>query len=1037
MFFYKVCILVIFYILYVNFYKICETLVKSIFSSICIEQEVLVSGEFTVTLTDKYVNNQNEKAVKGVININPELEEDLANINIYPVDKDGKIIGKKMLASDITIKHSTSKVDIVMDTTLNNYNMPEGIVSFKLIAGSYKTGKVLAEFTAEKHTEEIDLTKIMGLKATRPSNESATISFVVDSDVQIIKAYYIVKNHGDAAAVYATDFVKDGKLIAPYVQVKNNKVENASIPVNDATRAYDVYFVLEDQYGSISTAVCNGSSTEVYALVPRANYTDTAKTVTKVQLPKLEEETSTASAKAVINVDKALESDDKFVAILYKDGKPIAQSEISVSATEVDGKKVEVALSKFVPSIEGAGEYQLAVFGEGSNMVAPSETTYSNTETVAPIASVKTPEFSTYLSTQDNRNHSKLAWETSYHDQDIGGYEVKVSEYNQSAKNYQDFDELGTISGTITNSENSKTKEVVDSSSIQDNTLYKAQVVVKVKTGHKLSEADSKPSVSKEFFKLETPQVVSNLSTASESTLELVSAKTTPVTISGKTPTYKVEVYTINTSGEAGKGENKYQRASQFDQEVEVNKSSGRFTVKGLNPGTRYAIRLVATVDGVDGKVEGKSEYVEIESTKKLMSSIDHDIVADGEDTRNGKISVNSDHTIVSIDGDNYNVSEYEGLAKVVDLIAALKENDHVKYSVSTPNEVTIKISTTDNTAQVRTLPASVKGMKVYITGNPYSQEIATTSGNKPAEVNITGVTGGTLTIENVNADKIVLNGGKYNTGTARKLVTVASGSTVTFKDSEFTASVSKETPMRVEAHRAAIVTTSNNATNDIKFSAVTGGLNVVFGGDGTTETSQAGSLEVSGEGDMVVLVNSPSNNSTLTQVTSSLKVTTKNGEVDLSNNRLKGAQSVTVAHGKTAPISSNNTVKAYTALTSTFALTNLPVKYYDYDNQDDYNALKVAIPSIVVKTDEGTDGSRPTKVDDIEATKANFKAVNDYLEALNLIKTDNNGGTYANGGAQVSVAKGSNLVTITFTAKTRDSNNNPGAQVVIGGLRK
>ena len=82
-------------------------------------------SQYTVELTDKYVNNQNEKAVKGVIKVNPELEADLTNVNIYPVNKKGEIMTQKpLLSTPLTIKHSTSKVDFEMDTTASSYAMP-------------------------------------------------------------------------------------------------------------------------------------------------------------------------------------------------------------------------------------------------------------------------------------------------------------------------------------------------------------------------------------------------------------------------------------------------------------------------------------------------------------------------------------------------------------------------------------------------------------------------------------------------------------------------------------------------------------------------------------------------------------------------------------------------------------------------------------------------------------------------------------------------------------------------------------------------
>ena len=144
----------------------------------------------------------------------------------------------------------------------------------------------------------------------------------------------------------------------------------------------------------------------------------------------------------------------------------------------------------------------------------------------------------------------------------------------------------------------------------------------------------------------------------------------------------------------------------------------------------------------------------------------------------------------------------------------------------------------------------------------------------------------------------------------------------------------------------------------------------------------------------------------------------------------------LSIAFAKT-PVTEHDSVYAYANSTLPFALSKLPIKYYDYDNDDDYTVLS-KISGVVVNTTEGLDGNKPASTKDIEATKANFKTINDFLKAFDLISTNNNNQTSAKGGAVISVAKDSNKVTVKFSSQTKDASGTVGAQLDISnGLRK
>ncbi len=994
------------------------------------EQEVQETN-YVVTLNEKYVNNQNENAVKGMLTVTSQLEEKLENIYFYAVKADGTI-ETTALAGPYTLEAYTSKIPVSIDTTKYT-DMPDGVNTIKVIAAgtkgaNYETGEVLSTFTIEKHTEEVDKAKIVGIKGARPAstgNNAGSVSFNIQSDVKIVKAYYKTETFNSSKPSVA-NFKENGSY-SGVINVTDNKVTDAPVKLDVSDQAYDVYFILEDEYGSISKHLCNSSDDNtnvVKATIPSATYTKNAKTVTKVEMPNLENETSTSSAKITITTSENMTTSDKFQAVLYKDSKTIAEKEITGSSS---GKTVQIALSSFTPTVKDAGEYYVEVFGKGNNTIAPSETTKSNTVNVSPIASVSSVEYIRYM--ENGTEYDKLSWKTPHNKLDVSspGYEVYVSDYDQTAKAYKDFAKESKITDSqVIDSDDTTVVKIVNPTNIIENTLYKAQVIALAKSGHKLSEANSLPTVSKEFFKLETPEVVTNSATSSEAALELTSISSTSKkdnTISGKTPTYSVEVYTLNPNYKTGSmTEAKYIRASQYDQAVEVNKSSGRFSVKGLTGGTEYAIKLVATVQGLNGTVKGESKFVDL-GTKKAMFNIDNKEVTTNADTRNGKIRVNG--SVVSIDGVDYNVSDYVELAKVTEIVKVLKDNDHITYSTTTPNEVSISISTTDNSAKARKLPASAKDMIVNITGNSYNQTLESTEDNDPAQINIKGTPGGVIDIQNLKAknNRIVITDATVKVGSTKNVV-VAEGSTVTFANTAnfYTVKASKETPVKVGDKALTVTKTTVNATSDLEVKNFAKDLTLTVDGTGTLN----GNITLNGKGNVKV--------TPTVSVASTINVTTIDGAVDLLDEKLTGHQSVTVSYTVSPTTrAKNDTVKAFASVVAPFNMNKLKIKQYDYNDETDKQALIEAIGDVKVMTDKGTSSSSP--VEDVDATKANFKLVNDYLAKFGLTGTDNNGKSIAKYDATITVNKNQSLVTITFAKDTKD-NKGVVQQVKIEGLR-
>ncbi len=908
------------------------------------EQTPEEKGDFKVTPVDQYVNNMNVKNFKTTLDMKPLEEAKTAAIYLV---KDG-VIQEPAVMKNFTIPAYTSKMSLADMNLIGKVDTVDGEYTFRLVemSGNTKVG-TLAEFTVEAHTKALTGLSLVGVKGQRPSSSAGSVSFAIKGEDKVVKAYYkfVERTAGPTkkSTAPALNEVYSNSSKDTYFTVNENRVDDAPVAGLAEEKAYDVYFVLEDEYGNVDDEVRTKS-----ALIPweKADETTVAPTIINATI------TDVATVDAVNEVELKWELEEgeelgsnKFTVVLYKDGKAIAEKKgITALSTTLD---------QFDPTNKApleAGTYHFEVYGEGSGKVLPSATFTSNKTTVTKLNAVNADSIKFDV---DKYNKSVLSWDASTSPAgDVKDYKIDVNAYNPSTKAY---DTSASIGGSPT------TETKLENLGIAENTLYKANVTTEAK-GDKLSIVNSDESISKEFFKVckpGTPVAGSNSVTLKISSRE----------VSGITPSsYKVKVFLYNTDDPDGLFDGRLKEDASLAQDVTVA-SDGTFEVKGLKPETKYVVRLYATVNGI----EGVSEYSEPVTTKLEIPTITEKKVVSGTTTKAGEIAKTTNG--ISVDGKEYKTADYPAeLAEIKAIVDTLVNGDVFTY---TSDAITLKLGAlaTSTDGRSRNLLATLGNRDLYIENGSYSQTVNGTvggnviiSGNNES-LDITGLT---------SKKEIKINAGSTIKG-AKEVVVVANegASPVNFMDKKLKVNVSTDTTMDLTKPVEITATPSNNITLN---STSTAALNVVVNGDGTDTNTQSGKLDITATGNVTVTAESLAFSADIT-------ANVTNGTVDLSGTNLSGAQNVTITNTTTGA----KTVKVKAAEAAPFEITRaIDIKEH---NVNEYDTLKTAIPAFVNATNN-------------DEKAANIAKLNEYLSKFTtLYGTTYAGATKY--GAQITKATG------------------------------
>ena len=910
------------------------------------EQEVLVSGEFVVTPVDQYVNNINVDEFKTTLSM--KQLDTAKKAQIYCVNEDGTL-GNLVTTSPaiIPIPAYTSQMSLPDMNLTSIVDAKDGIYKFRLVEVSDSGNKIgtLADFTLDARTNAWKTLSIVGLKGNRPSSSTGSVSLSVVSEDEFVKAYYVEKERSNVDTKVTpnpqdTEFEKDGKMnSAKSVEMKDNRIEEAPISDLKEDTAYDVWFRFEDKYGNVTDVRGRSAlipwekdtATTIAPTIVNATMTnfDTVKTTDKVEL-----KWEVAEGESI--------SGETFCVVIYKDGKAIAQKTgVSGTSTTLDQFSLDITPNTALKPTLDEGEYYFEVYAEGNNKKLPSATIKSNTSKVTRLNAVDANSIKFDV---DKYNKSQITWSASSSSADtIKDYKIELYAYNSGTKDYTDLLSISPNTTTETKYEELAT--------MAPNTLYKAKVTTEA-SGDKLSVISSEEAVSKEFFKVYTPVLTSDVPTSTSAKFQITARP-----VSGITPSsYNVKVFLVNPDDPAGLFDGKLIEDTSLAQDVTV-KSDGTFEVKGLKESTKYEIRLFATVDGI----EGASEYSSTISTTAPMPVITgKHVVADNTvNTKSGEIAKTADG--ISLDGIEYKTADYPAeLAEIQAIVDALVDGDEITY---TTNKVSVKLGSFGNStsARDRDLGTTLGNRDIEITNGRYSQTVsgtikgtATINGNDQS-LDITGLTTSGNGVIKINEGSTIKG--------ATKVVVVANegASPVNFMDKELKVNVSVDTTVDVTAPVKIAAEPNNNITIN---SASSNAVNVVVDGDGTDTNSQTGKIDIVANGGVTVTANSLALYANINvNVTSGTAAT-----VDLTGTNLLGAQTVTVTN--TSTTSSNITVKAKAAKVAPFVITSA-IDIKEYKNAD----VATISSSVTGLSNADTD---------IQA--ANLAKLNEYLKSFESI---------------------------------------------------
>ena len=409
--------------------------------------------------------------------------------------------------------------------------------------------------------------------------------------------------------------------------------------------------------------------------------------------------------------------------------------------------------------------------------------------------------------------------------------------------------------------------------------------------------------------------------------------------------------------------------ALTLDDTRDVEVKDGKIVIDGLDSNSPYSFKLVAIVDGE----EVESDYSYVVCT--LPELTDLTVVANEKDAEDaGKVYV-VDADTIKIAGETIDLANYNNSAKLTDsikLLDALKPGDKVSIE---GNNITLKLDGgASASVAVRDLSGlNLKDATIDIESNDFSKTIYI---DEAKEVILRG-TDSIFNIAGVTAEKITLTDGVEVVGD--KTYTIGANSTVIING----ASVTTEEETVIEANGNSLKVTINEESNDLVFeNKKNDNLTILFEGNDEFTSVQSGSIVIKSTGGTVT-VRSDSN------VSADLTIEVNSGIVDINQAALTGDKNVTVSveEGERSEIR---------ALSKTNAPTEL-------------NAVSV-------------DATDEYLIENNIATEDNLNEVKDFLASFGLNGT----------GAEITVAKGSNEVTITFEPEEDNTIEN----VEIGNLK-
>lgn len=912
--------------------KFVAKLDKDLIEDLPAPEEEEVDSIYTVSVNDNgYINSENYTTTSLKIELDETFDEEKnLSIKVTGIDKTTKEETeetKTIVIPAHTDYVDTSKLNTPVTFDFSNYE--NGVIKIEILDGQ----EVVAKANAEKNT---DVPVAANVRTDRTSTKSATLSLEACGDSDIVKVYYLVST---------TKPSPEEKLVNT-IDVTGNKVSNYTITSDLSTNeASKVWYVLENSYGSKSEMTSA-------VITKDDNTVTTPEAVEEVVAPDL-------TKSAVADFTWTGVNGANYVATLYKDGKPVS---VATSSNGITSSGTNFTAT-FTDKMKEAGTYKVEVYQEATDDSKASAST--------PSAEVKVEKLSAVTDLQFRNEDGKvmLSWENANANGSFKDYNIQLYTIDKDGKEVKD--------DKVTLDDNTKT-EVEVTSNIDNNVIYIAKVTVNADNSNQMAMINSDEVTSAQFYKVGTPEIDSTEISEHEITLNV-----TGVNINGKTTTYKVKVFDVNSNPEVAN------LVLKDTKDVEIK--DGKIVIDGLESNKPYAFKLIAIVDGEEVESDYTAKTID-DAVYTLPELKNLTVVATEEEAKeSGKVySVDAD--IIKIAGEKegelttIDLADYNNstrLANSLKVINKLKAGDVVTIE---NNKITLKLDggASVSSDQFRDFSelTDLKDVVFDIENNGYSKTIKTpTEGVK--EVILRG-TDSLFNTEEVNAEKITLTDGVDVTG--NKAYTIESGATVTINGVEINAS----NEMKLSASGKNItVDVKGSSSNDAEFTfenTTTDDVTITFDGDETLTAQQLGTIKITSVGGKVTVLSSN------VSVKADIKVEVNKGTVDISAPALTGNKEVSV----TADKDNKATVVAVSKTDAPEAVINY--SYYDEENMTTVTAFELK---------DYTDKELADMFDlDEEKDKDQIIAIDNYISSFGLNGT----------GATLDVEEG-NVVTITLTS--------------------
>ncbi len=964
------------------------------------EQDVPADYAYTLTVNE---NNKITNVNEGNLTVELKLKEALSQnttLQLVVFDESGAIISKtnagfsRYVTSPVitnvpatvnVLKGAAGKVQNIA-SSIDATNVPDGKLYFRLYASTdTKLETPLAEQEVVKNTVVPAMAKVV---AERDGIHRATFKGVRygESDIQTVY-YCAVPTTETGTPSWNADertFGKAGNYtpVTRRINVNGSDTVQTTIEGLDENKAYNVYYVLENEHGS-QTITTSSSDIPVVGLVKDEEATSetiTAVTADKITLPK---SASSSDAKFTIT---SLTPSEKYIATLYKNDNIIYEKELTANSYY----NADFTLDYLNGGALDAGDYYIEVVkkGNAANNTLNSEPVKSKVLTVKAVSQVTDIKYTV----DETTGYPKLEWKEN--DENCGGYRLNL--YIQDPVTGITASDITTYAETS----NAADTSIYFSATKPDTTNYVYGGSWRVGAPKNLAtlwrNKDYKVEVIANVGSIEKPEENTIYIASEPTTLEIYAPYREAKVVSATDSTMKFEL-NLETTGYVydkdavgyGRKEADYQYSMRIydnagkyietkplvKEEVDDNKDGKvdhtYFTVEGLGANTAYKFRLVAKC----GDFEGWSEFISNVKTLPRIYGLTvvgskADCTAKSRTIYLGDIATSN--KAIYVEGVEYKQGALtagpakENFKELLNFLKNLQTGDEISINA---NNITIGLnsSSSDNTALLKATFVKDKNVTIAASAE-HERTLVTTTGSEPAEVHLKGnkaqydianlvlAKEGKITLEDTVYVKTAAN--PTNT------FTVVKDADVTINDIGM--STSLDTTVKVE-NTTTLVVVANNTANNLVFESRNDKVDASQIKDLTIKFVSADSDKAVQQGSIVIKGNVAKSKVTVTQenveVGSDITVTVEKGEVDVYGAKVTGtAVTLSPKDGVAATI----TVSVATPAPTVLRGTSLVIA--NYESADD---LKDAM------TGDVSVGYYPTEED--------LTAVNNWLSSFDI----------------------------------------------------